>query len=129
MDAQTDNKPSGKTATQIAINALFVPGDVVELRVLKAGKFKTISGYFNDFTKLAEEVDGLSGKYTGIYYTLNPVDPALLARANNVTKPYAIATTSAVNILRRRWLLIDCDPIGLRVSVRPTRKKHTHWRR
>jgi hypothetical protein len=35
-----------------AIRILFEPGQVVELRVPKAGKLGTISGYFDDHTKL-----------------------------------------------------------------------------
>ena len=96
-----------------AIEILFEPGQVVELRVPKAGKYGTISGYFNDHQKLAQELESLSGAFPAVYYTLNPVNPALLARANNHTNFYAKGTTSdaADNILKRRWLLIDCDPV------------------
>jgi hypothetical protein len=96
-----------------AIRILFEPGQVVELRVPKAGKFGTITGYFNDFAKLAAELARLSGDAPAVYYTLNPVNPALLARANNHTNQYAKSTTSDApdNIVRRRWLLIDCDPV------------------
>lgn len=96
-----------------AIRILFEPGQVVELRVPKAGKLGTISGYFDDHNKLAEELERLSGTAPAVYYTLNPVNPALLARANNHTNPYAKGTTNdaADNIVGRRWLLIDCDPM------------------
>jgi hypothetical protein len=96
-----------------AIRILFEPGQVVELRVPKAGKLGTISGYFDDYNKLAKELENLSGTAPAVYYTLNPVNPALLARANNHTNPYAKGTTSdaADNIIKRRWLLIDCDPV------------------
>ena len=32
-----------------AIAALFRPGDIVELWIPKAGRFREISGYFDDF--------------------------------------------------------------------------------
>jgi len=98
-----------------AIRTLFEPGQVVELRVPKAGKFGTISGYFNDHKKLAQELWTLSGTAPAVYYTLNPVNPALLARANNHTNTYAKDTTNDApdNIVKRRWLLIDCDPVRL----------------
>ncbi len=94
-----------------AIAALFRPGDVVELRIPKAGRLGTISGYFDNFTELAAAVEKHSGNFEGVYYTLNPVNPALLARANNNTKEYAQATTNDRDIVRRRWLLIDIDPV------------------
>lgn len=96
-----------------AIRILFEPEQVVELRVPKAGKLKTISGYFDDHNKLADELKKLSGTAPAVYYTLNPVNPALLARSNNRTIPFAETTTNdgTDNIVNRRWLLIDCDPV------------------
>jgi hypothetical protein len=96
-----------------AIRILFEPGQVVEVRAPKAGKYGTISGYFNDHQKLAEKLEKLSGKVGAVYYTLNPVNPALLARANNRVRTYAKDTTSDAqdNIVKRRWLLVDCDPV------------------
>jgi hypothetical protein len=96
---------------EAAIAALFRPGDVVELRIPKAGRFRTISGYFGDFAKLADAIEKHSGDFEGIYYTLNPVNPALLSRANNNAKEYAQATTNDRDVVRRRWLLIDIDPV------------------
>jgi hypothetical protein len=94
------------------IGVLFEPGQVVEFRVPKAGKSGTISGYFDDLNKLAAAIAQKSGQpgIEGLYYTLNPVDPALLARSANHCKPYAQLTTSDANIQRRRWLLVDVDP-------------------
>ena len=46
------------------------------------------------------------------YFVPNPIKPALLARSMN--KAHSIGknpTTADHDILRRRWLLIDCDPI------------------
>ena len=96
-----------------AIRILFEPGQVVELRAPKAGKFGTISGYFNDHKKLAQELAKLSGDVGAVYYTLNPVNSSLLARANNRTKDNSKNTTSDApdNIIGRRWLLVDCDPV------------------
>jgi hypothetical protein len=94
------------------IKTLFEQGQVVELRVPKAGRLGTISGYFNNFTKLAEALAELSGEFEGIYYTLNPVSPDLLSRANNRWIDHAKSTTSDsdAEVLHRRWLLLDCDP-------------------
>jgi hypothetical protein len=100
--------------TQIRQTAelLMEPGSVHELRIPKAGRERTISGYFDDPLKLAEaaaELDA-TGDYSGIYITLNACDPALLARCCNRVRSHAEATTADADVLRRRWLLIDCDP-------------------
>jgi hypothetical protein len=90
---------------------LMAPGDVHEIRIPKAGRLGTISGYFDDAEALADAVEALDGTVPAIYITLNPCQPALLARAANRLKARAQVTTSDGDILRRRWLLIDFDPI------------------
>jgi len=95
-----------------AAHLIMAPGAVHELRIPKAGRDKTISGYFNDPEKLARAAAALdaTGRYAGIFITLNPCNPALLARCCNRVRPFAEVTTSDHDILRRRWLLIDFDP-------------------
>jgi hypothetical protein len=88
------------------------PGEVLELRIPKAGKFKTISGYFDDPKKLADAVIGLVDEpFPGIYFTVNPVRPELLARYTNRVERYAPTTTSDQDITALRWLPIDLDPV------------------
>ena len=95
-----------------AAELIMEPGSVHELRIPKAGREKTISGYFDDPLKLAQCAADLdvTGRYAGVYITLNPCNPALLARCCNRVRPYAEVTTSDLDILKRCWLLIDCDP-------------------
>jgi hypothetical protein len=90
---------------------LMAPGEVHEVRVLKAGCAGTVSGYFDDHEALADAVLGYDGRAPGVYITLNPVTPALLARAANRLQQRAQVTTSDSDILRRRWLLMDFDPV------------------
>ena len=45
---------------------LMAPGDVHELRIPKAGRFGTISGYFNDPGKLADAALRFDGRVPGI---------------------------------------------------------------
>lgn len=92
------------------ITTLFESGQVVELRIPNAGGKGTVSGYFDDFNKLKAEIGKCNGKAEGIYYTLNPVNRALLARSSNHTKEHAKNTTADRDILKRAWLLIDVDP-------------------
>jgi putative DNA primase/helicase len=94
-----------------AVAVIFRPDDVVELRVPKAGRNRTISGYFNVAAALVEAIREMDGKGPGVYVTLNPVKPELLARANNRVKAFAETTTSDADIVLRRWLLVDCDPV------------------
>ena len=47
----------------------------------------------------------------GVYVTLNPVSPALMARSTNRIRPRAKETTQDKDIVCRRWLLIDLDPV------------------
>ncbi|TAJ44994.1 hypothetical protein [Methanofollis fontis] len=97
-----------------ALAALVPPGDVVEVRAL-SDRF-THSGYFDDLTRCAEAVAALDADpdLKGIYITLNRVDPALLARRANRVKmrlSRSDPTTSDADILSRRWLPVDLDPV------------------
>lgn len=100
------------------IALLARPGDVYELRGLskQAGASYITSGYFDDLDALARAAVQRSGQDTGVYVTLNPVNPALLARAakNKVRRAGGGDTTSDRDVRQRRSILIDVDP------VRPT---------
>ena len=110
-DAGDDVSAEKNDEVRRAIETLFRPGDVVEVRVPKAGKHRTISGYFVDFEELAQEIERLEhGRFAGVYWAANPVNPALLARAHNKLKTFAENTTNDGDILLRRWLPIDLDP-------------------
>ncbi len=87
------------------------PNSVFEIRIPKAGRNKTVSGYYDieHIDTAIKDIESFDGKHN-IFFTLNEVNPQLLARTNNSLKPFAESTTSDESILRRRWLLIDCDP-------------------
>jgi hypothetical protein len=95
---------------QRSAELLMEPGQVNEVRIPKTGRNGTISGYFDDPGKIADAVARFDGNVPGIYITLNPCNPPLLARAANRMRERAEITTGDVDILRRGWLLIDCDP-------------------
>lgn len=97
------------------LSAIASPDDVIEIRAFEADKYIRIaSGYFNDRDMLLQAVADLEAqKPTGIFCTVNRVDRALLARANNrVVK--ARYTTADADITARAVLPIDVD------SVRPS---------
>jgi hypothetical protein len=97
---------------EIALNVLAKSkGRTFEIRIPKTGRFGTISGYFNGFVALADALATLDkGEYEGCYITLNPVNPALLARASNQFKNWSQCTTNDADIVRREWMLVDVDP-------------------
>ncbi len=106
-------RPADDTITatiRAALNVLLEPGSVAELRIVNTRQ-GTVSGYFDNRDKLAAAAAAWDGKAPAIYVTLNPVSPALLARAVNRLEPYAKHTTSDPDILRRRWFGIDVDPV------------------
>ena len=103
-----------------ALKKIFQPGDVFEIRALEAithsyTRPHTVSGYFDyDHIHLAADLIRQEIRFArGIYYTPNPVEPALLARAANRFRDMGPRDpgTSDRDIPRRRWLLIDCDAI------------------
>jgi hypothetical protein len=104
--------PVGSISREIQRSAelLMGHGQVSEVRIPKTGRNGTISGYFDDPGKIADAVSSFDGNVPGIYITLNPCNPALLARAAHRMRERAEITTGDGDILRRDWLLIDCDP-------------------
>lgn len=100
-----------------ALRLWFQAGDVFEVRVLDAVsadyRWEHIeSGYF-DYEHISAVLEALKRllSFRGVYVTVNPVNPDLLARAVNRLRPAGRnPTTADTDIVRRRWLLIDCDP-------------------
>lgn len=93
------------------LQMLVEPGSVVELRVPKAGRSRTIAGYFDDLDAMAAAAARLSGRYPGVYFTCNPVKPALLARYSNRVVEHVELVTGDHDVERRRWLPLDLDPV------------------
>lgn len=95
-----------------AIPLLFQPGDVVEVRIPKT-RAGVVAGYFDNFRAMATAIAEADAKYRagGVYYVLNPIDRALLARSYNRLREHAEHTTTDNNIRGRRWLPVDLDPV------------------
>lgn len=98
------------------------PSSVFEIRALNCSfpgmrKLVTAGGYFSaanvDAAANAAKLLTIDRKAQGVYLTLNPVSPALLSRRANRVELNAAhdSTTSDADILSRRWLFIDCDPV------------------
>lgn len=112
-----------KTGITDALRLWFREGDVFEVRALDAvtsdyQRPHVESGYF-DYGHIGEVPAALSRLRAcrGVYVTLNPVNPALLARAKNRIRSVGREpTTTDADIRCRRWLPVDCDaerPAGI----------------
>ena len=109
----TTKQPS-KNATAHFLDAIAEPGQVIEIRAFDVDKYIRIqSGYFDDRAKLLQTVTDLEAKKpVGIFVTINPCNPALLARANNrMVKAKHECTTKDREIIRRVVLPIDIDAV------------------
>ena len=99
-----------------ALGVLIEPGAVFEVRAPKSAKISgswktgTVSGYFDNIDSCIAELGKIESA-EAVYVTLNPVNPALLARRKNrLDYSKGGDTTSDHDVTERRWLLIDCDP-------------------
>ena len=103
------------------LKLLFASGDVFEVRAPEcrdrpdARYTYVCSGYFTYETidRAAQAIGELdqAGIAPAVYVTMNPVAPALLARSVNRIKTRARETTQDKDIVSRRWLLVDVDPV------------------
>lgn len=110
--AKAISQPEKTVIIQRGLACLTEIRQITELRILGIqGKKRTDSGYFSGPEKLAKAAASYDGRAEGIYFTVNPVNPALLARANNHIKQYAEHTTSDHDITKRINLPIDLDPV------------------
>jgi hypothetical protein len=102
-----------------ALRLFISAGGVAEVRVLEATtrseswRPSTFSGYFDDPDLAAAALSELRTA-KGIYFTLNELDPSILARAaNRLRKSEKGDATGDKHVIRRRWLLIDLDAVRI----------------
>ncbi len=111
-------RPSdGYQETVRALKLILAPGQVTELRALGVStpeyrRGHTVSGYFNDVEALAQVAMEVAPDAAGVYFTPNPVNPALLARASNRARAVNQEPLSSdPDVVARRWLLVDIDAV------------------
>lgn len=91
------------------------PGETYELRCLgvtRPGSDYSSDqyGYYNDLDKLAKDAASVTAE--GVYLIFNPCLPELLARsANRLKRSKKGEQTTDTQILTRRWLYLDFDPV------------------
>lgn len=112
------------TAVERTLRLLMRPGDVFEIRALSAVKWKGMQGFFDDPALAANYVHKLSDTYKGVYVTLNPLNADVIHRASNRLKQAEEGLGAFdAEVIRRRWLPLDFDPIRAR-GVSATASEH-----
>ncbi len=100
-----------------ATRLLFERGEVIEVRALGVRRYDrdrihTESGYFDNSEAALNAIEEISCHARGMYWSLNPIDSALLARrANRLDLVANGETTSDEHTTHRRYLPIDVDAI------------------
>ncbi|MBL8822443.1 MAG: hypothetical protein JNJ77_07645 [Planctomycetia bacterium] len=127
--------PNDAASRQLAhwLQLFIDKNQVVELRALHVqGRFRpaNYAGFFkyDSLPTLAQEALAITKTARGIYFTLNPVRPDLLHRKTN-RLTYANTGEQATDrdVLHRRWLFIDADPIrDAHISATDDEKRHAH---
>lgn len=82
--------------------------ELVEIRILDPETKRSYSGYFTDIETILREIKRY--EKCNLYFTLNVIDPACYSREQHdriSTRPKS--TTSDMEILGRKWCLIDID--------------------
>lgn len=107
------------------LRQLIEPAQVVELRALGVHlpgeqPASVLRGYFRDPADLARCAVDLDGFAKGIYFTLNPLRPDIMGRCpNRVERAGPGDAAKDEDVLGRRWLKLDFDP------VRPSKTNST----
>ena len=100
----------------------FGCGECVEVRLFDKRKHLIVAGWFDDPETMAKKVAlaardgvGVVNSYRfvqdNIYWTVNPVNDALLSRQQKNVLEFVSETSSDNNVTRRCWLPIDVDPL------------------
>lgn len=83
--------------------------DYMEVRILST-KTGTLSGYFNSVTDIYNAIFRYDG-INNIFFTLNQLSPEIIARSKNHFTKYAKNTTTDTEVIKRKWILVDFDPV------------------
>jgi hypothetical protein len=128
--SSSDAEAAARLAEQYRL--LIAPGQVVELRALGvqrgSGRPHVEAGFFDadHLQDLAQAALHVSRFAKGVYFTLNPLRPDLLARrCNRIAWASEGELAKDKDVLARRWLLIDADPVrDALVSATDAEKAH-----
>ena len=109
------------------LRAFISPGQITELRAF--GRDGGFSGWFDydHLPQMAQAAADLErAGCRGVYFTPNPINPELLRRRPNEIGP-AVRCTADADIIERRWLLLDIDPVRPRDSNATDEERQAAW--
>lgn len=114
MRNKSEEKGAELQEIRTTITTLHESGALIELCAL--GNNGITSGYYDDHDALAQEGKKLSdlGSYHGVYVTVNPVKRDLPKRRGlekNRIYEHVTSRTKDEDIEKRRWLILDVDPV------------------
>lgn len=90
--------------------SVFPINEYVEIRLLNVTKKGTMVGYFNNQDDLYTAIKQYDGKYN-VFMSLNEIIQDVSARSANHLKEWAKETLKDEEVVRRRWILVDLDPV------------------
>lgn len=101
------------------LRLFFLPGDVTELRAIGASRLgykkPHIEAGFFDYEHLGEMALAamrITEHARGVYFVMNPLRSDILARCSNrIEASRSESLACDRDVIARRWLLIDCDPV------------------
>lgn len=104
---------SDMSAIENTLETLFSEEGVVELRAISKSRNRINSGYFDGAHRdaLISEAVNLNKSGSNVYVVMNPINSQLLGRYTNRMVKHAKTTTRDSEVVDRRWLLIDLDPV------------------
>lgn len=120
MSSETLTKAELQQRLQLIIEQcrlVIAPDQIFEVRALNVhhgGRPHIEAGFYDcdHLKEMAKDVLRLTRWAKGVYFTLNPLNPDLLARrANRIAWAGEGELSKDKDILARRWLLVDADPI------------------
>jgi len=99
-----------------ALELLHGDNEIFEVRILVPSpdpkKKATYFGYFNSPELAYSALTEFTLSWSAAYCTLNTVDPALFANSpNKITRALRGNTTPDESIIRRKWIMLDFDPL------------------
>lgn len=100
-------------AMRAALDVMFDPDEVIELRAFPKNRKWVVAGYFDGEHRdaLVDEAARLNSAGAAVYVNLNKIDPQLLGRCCNRVEDHVSATVTDANVIRRCWFMLDWDPV------------------
>lgn len=115
------------------VNLVMTPGDTYELRVLdvkqyglqNGGKEKVWRGFYRSPEALSHDAGWASGKAAGVYFTINPILPAMYnLSADELDTKSGLRAAKDEDVVKRTTLVIDCDPERNPKGISSTDEEH-----